>query len=614
MIKNFRLRIAQLDLARQMETLSFIKSFIDLIADANYNALFLYMEWRIRTKTFDIGENEGYSPNELREVIEYAAARKIMIIPGLATFGHAELLLRQERFSGYSELREGILGRFFRDTTDDFCPSLPGTRDFLVSYLTDVAEIFKETPYFHVGGDEVWDVGFCSLCKERAKNLDEERELYLSHILFVHSVTKMLGKRMMFWDDMFEFYPELLAQMPRDIIMVDWQYEDNIKQYTGHLRNRCFENRLEKFEEHGFEYIVAPADYSWYNISSFTTYCQKYYPLGAMLTSWEKQTSLLYKYLPNTVMAGMIWSNPANSLDAAACRALQKLFEESDPAFLKAILNYAGLARRIPNVTLDSLTSFAFDGPDASHLSTVGLILATLTPYEGKLKTVLANTVLQDILFDCKLKELEDRSTRACWNLLHDMESEPLDVLENEIRDVGSAYRKFYVSFRREKDVAVFCKMTDRWLDALRTVSREAKRQCYLHVLFALPDHYGVEKIQILLSGQEMFSGVCKHLPDTFFEKFIFLPDTATVNEIEIRVFGYGGEGIAYLSASKDGHVFVPQEVVRTCGTVEHPEYILTPDVNYAFLGYRNILALYENRAKAAEVHSLTISMRAKKK
>ena len=92
------------------------------------------------------------------------------------------------------------------------------------------------------------------------------------------------------------------------------------------------------------------------------------------------------------------------------------------------------------------------------------------------------------------------------------------------------------------------------------------------------------------------------------------MPDTATVNEIEIRVFGYGGEGIAYLSASKDGHVFVPQEVVRTCGTVEHPEYILTPDVNYAFLGYRNILALYENRAKAAEVHSLTISMRAKKK
>ena len=57
--QNYRIRAVQVDLARQMETVSFLKDYIDFIADHHYNALFLYLEWRIRTKTFDIGKDEG---------------------------------------------------------------------------------------------------------------------------------------------------------------------------------------------------------------------------------------------------------------------------------------------------------------------------------------------------------------------------------------------------------------------------------------------------------------------------------------------------------------------------------------------------------------------------
>ena len=33
---------------------------------------------------------------------------------------------------------------------------------------------------------------------------------------------------MMIWDDMFEFYPEALEDLPRDVVMCSWHYDNNI--------------------------------------------------------------------------------------------------------------------------------------------------------------------------------------------------------------------------------------------------------------------------------------------------------------------------------------------------------------------------------------------------
>ena len=43
----FKLRMAQLDLARQMETVEYVQNFIDFISRYDYNTFFLYIEWRI---------------------------------------------------------------------------------------------------------------------------------------------------------------------------------------------------------------------------------------------------------------------------------------------------------------------------------------------------------------------------------------------------------------------------------------------------------------------------------------------------------------------------------------------------------------------------------------
>ena len=38
---KYRIRAVQLDLARQMESMEFLKSFVDFIAENHYNTLFL---------------------------------------------------------------------------------------------------------------------------------------------------------------------------------------------------------------------------------------------------------------------------------------------------------------------------------------------------------------------------------------------------------------------------------------------------------------------------------------------------------------------------------------------------------------------------------------------
>ena len=150
---NFQIKAVQLDLARQMESMDFIFQFIDFIAEKDYNTLFLYLEWRVRTKTFDIGAKNGYSTDQIRKIVKHAETRGIDVIPGMAALGHAELLLENKKYEHLGELRDNKIGRFWRSTKMDFCPSLKETKDFLTSYFTEVAELFP-SQYFHIGGDE----------------------------------------------------------------------------------------------------------------------------------------------------------------------------------------------------------------------------------------------------------------------------------------------------------------------------------------------------------------------------------------------------------------------------------------------------------------------------
>ena len=610
----YKIRAVQMDLARQMETIPFIKDFIDFIAENHYNTLFLYLEWRVRTKTFDIGKNRGYSAAELMEITDYAAVRGIDVIPGLATLGHAEQILQRKKFASYSERREGIPGRFGKGLDHVFCPSLPETRRLLESYLTEVAAIFPKTSYLHVGGDEAYDFALCSKCRNVVRNFDEEQRLYLEHFKFIHSVVKKLGKRMMLWDDMFEYYQDILPEMPRDIIMVNWQYQNNVRSYLGHLCNLAFYDIFSMYDKLGFDYLTAPADFCWNNIATSTAHGDNYKPMGGLLTTWSKSTSLLYKSFPSIAAAGRLWSGISSDADGTMKSSMKQLFGIGDECFLNAVTQYAETACSMPAVSLKSLTSFAFLGPDKSYLASLLTMTSTLMQYPGKLKDVRAETVLADILSDCTLKILKERAKTACWKLFQGQRCESLGKILTEVENAGKKYMDFYTEHRRKMDVKSVEKMLKHWKTAILEVNSSLKNKGVLTVLFALPDGYGVEltKISVRSKGRmiPIADGCFKMGDETFFEFNFFLPKNMKVEAVRVEASGFSGEGVAYVSAKTAKGTFVPSGITEVIGNVEHPEFILKPDVNYAFFGFHDALELFRNRAKSKVVNSIEISMK----
>ena len=105
MVEQLKIRAFQMDLARQPETVVFIKSSIDFFHQCGYNYLVLYLEGRIRTESFhSLPENESYSPDEIRDIVGYAQKYGIETIPVVSVFGHADPFLEQPENESCAEL------------------------------------------------------------------------------------------------------------------------------------------------------------------------------------------------------------------------------------------------------------------------------------------------------------------------------------------------------------------------------------------------------------------------------------------------------------------------------------------------------------------------------
>ncbi len=293
-----------MDLARQPETVDFIKERIDFIRRYDFNYLVLYLEGRIRTRSFHaFPENMSYSEEEIREIVSYAFSKNIQVIPVVSLFGHAEHFLNTHGFEKYGELQGNASGRFgtFKHV---FCPSNPETLKFLETYASEVASLFP-CEYFHAGFDEAWDIGYCDACKKRLEK-EGQSGIFLSHLKNIHKlVTKKLHKTMMIWDDLYDIYPDALEKTPRDVILCAWHYDKTIEFPFGHAGGPRSDH-FSRYNELGFKTLFAPATYSFRNISTFTEYAASRNAFGAFLTCWGDSSHIVD--LPSIVYAGLLWS------------------------------------------------------------------------------------------------------------------------------------------------------------------------------------------------------------------------------------------------------------------------------------------------------------------
>lgn len=139
-----------------------------------------------------------YTQDDIKEIVDYAAARHITIIPEIEMPGHSD-----EVVYAYPEL--SCTGKPY--TQSDLCVGKEQTYTFMANVLKEVMRLFP-SKYIHIGGDEAerrtWKT--CPDCQRVMKDyhLKDLAELQ-SH--FTHRIERFLndnGRKLLGWDEIME--------------------------------------------------------------------------------------------------------------------------------------------------------------------------------------------------------------------------------------------------------------------------------------------------------------------------------------------------------------------------------------------------------------------------
>jgi hexosaminidase len=215
----------------------FVKRYIDLLAFHKMNVLHWHLTedqgWRIEidaypelTKTGAFRtEADGtvyggfYTKEDIREIVKYAEARHITIIPEIEMPGHCTAALASYPWlscTGETIPVENEWGVF----KDIYCAGNDTVFSFLETVLDEVVALFPGQ-YIHIGGDEAPKVRWeqCAKCQQRMtnENLSNEHELQTWFLQHIGSYLESKGKVMIGWDEILE------GGIPDNAIIQSWR-------------------------------------------------------------------------------------------------------------------------------------------------------------------------------------------------------------------------------------------------------------------------------------------------------------------------------------------------------------------------------------------------------
>lgn len=224
---RFAWRGLMVDSARHYQSIATLKATLDAMAAHKLNTFHWHLVddqgWRLEIKKYprltqvgawrtDPGAARAdpkyggfYTQDQVRDLVAYAAARNITIVPEIETPGHAlaPIVAYPELGSAPPDASKmGDWGVFpWLYNTDD------ATFAFLDDVLNEVMDLFPST-FIHVGGDEAikdqWKASPKIQAKIKELGLKDEHELQSWFIQRVGKTLEKRGRRLIGWDEILE--------------------------------------------------------------------------------------------------------------------------------------------------------------------------------------------------------------------------------------------------------------------------------------------------------------------------------------------------------------------------------------------------------------------------
>jgi hypothetical protein len=296
---DFPVRGVMLDISRdKVPSLDTLFSLIDLLSELKVNQIQFYTEHAFAYPQHrDVWA--GASPITGEEILRldgYCRDRFIDLVPNQNSFGHLNRWLTLPRYRRLAECPDGFEYPEGDRSRHPFSldPGNPESIPFLEGLYDELLPHFTSR-LFNVGCDETWDLGQ-GRSAERCRTLGKGR-VYVDFLKKIHGLVKSRGRTMQFWGDVIMQHPELVSELPRDSLALEWGYE----------ADHPFAEHSAKFRASGIPYYVCPGTSSWNSISGRTANClenlrsaaesgRKNGAVGFLTTDWGDEGH--WQYLP----------------------------------------------------------------------------------------------------------------------------------------------------------------------------------------------------------------------------------------------------------------------------------------------------------------------------
>lgn len=301
---TMRWRAVSDDISRgPVPTLDYIKRQIRTEAFFKMNMHSFYMEHTFSSQSHPLIGPEGGSltPPEIKELVAYARNYHVELVPEQQTFGHLHKALRLEKYADLAETPYG----------DVLSPQQQASYKLIEDWYKELNELFPGQ-FFHIGEDETFELGEGqSKTEAQAKGVGA---VYFEHLNRVRDLLKPYNRKLMFWGDIALHHPDLIGNIPKDMIVMNWQYG----------ARDDFWSSIKPFQDAGLQQFVCPGAQTWNqifpnneaaakNIINFVRDGQKAGAIGMMNTTWDDDGESLFEmaWYPISLGGAASWQDGA---------------------------------------------------------------------------------------------------------------------------------------------------------------------------------------------------------------------------------------------------------------------------------------------------------------
>ena len=228
---RFEWRAFMLDESRYFHGEAFVKQMLDQMALLKMNTLHWHLTddagWRIEIKKYPLlteigafrkdteigtwksgktsGEPHGgfYTQEQIKDIVAYAAARNINIVPEFEMPGHASAAIAAYTWLGTAGVPIEVPVQFGR-LYDNYDVTKPEVITFIKDVLTEIFELFP-SEVIHIGGDEVgyevWENSASVQKYMKEHNIKSPADLQIDFTNKISQFIEENGRRMMGWNE-----------------------------------------------------------------------------------------------------------------------------------------------------------------------------------------------------------------------------------------------------------------------------------------------------------------------------------------------------------------------------------------------------------------------------